>query len=87
MTMCEARLEVDVELVAEGGDVVLCGRAGVRVLRVRRDETARATRRPWSRGETREWGTNDAAPWAHATHSRRHEPPFSLGWMGEVLAS
>ena len=48
MAMREARLEVDGEPVAEGEAGVLRVRA-VWVVRVRRNETARTTRRPWSR--------------------------------------
>ena len=52
MAMREARLEVDGEPVAEGEAGVLRVRA-VWVARVRRNETARTTRRPWSRGRPR----------------------------------
>ena len=52
VAMREARLEVDGEPVAEGEAGVLRVRA-VWVVRVRRNETARTTRRPWSRGRPR----------------------------------
>ena len=52
MAMRAARLEVDGEPVAEGEAGVLRVRA-VWVVRVRRNETARTTRRPWSRGRPR----------------------------------
>ena len=55
MAMREARLEVDDETVAEGEAGVLRVRA-VWVVRVRRNETARTTRRPWSRRRPREVG-------------------------------
>ena len=68
MAMREARLEVDGEPVAEGEAGVLRVRA-VWVVRVRRNETARTTRGCQTAVESREWGTNDAAPCARATHS------------------
>ena len=52
MAMREARLEVDGEPIAEGEAGVLRVRA-VWVVRARRNETARTTRRPWSRGRPR----------------------------------
>ena len=79
MAMREARLEVSGEPVAEGEAGVLRGRADVRVLRVKRNETARATasRRPWSRGRgprARVGGRGD-----HRGSSRS----ATAGWMDE----
>ena len=69
MAMREARLEVDGKPVAEGEAGVLRVRA-VWVVRVRHNETARTTRRPWSAaGDRGEWGTNNAVPCTRATHS------------------
>lgn len=86
MAMREARLEVDGEPVAEGEAGVLRVRA-VWVVRVRRNETARATGRPWSRGS----GEPTTRRLARTRPTRDDvKPPCSraaLGGMEEVFAS
>ena len=91
MAMRAARLEVDDEPVAEGEAGVLRVRA-VWVVRVRRNETARTTRRPWSRGRprgVRGGPTTRRLGRARPTHDSV-KPPFSraaLGGMREVFVS